>query len=132
MIRHKARWLLAALLWLALLPTPVQSQSAALTSAYDRSKELYDQGRYEEALPFAEQALKLGEQEFRPDHPTTGKSVHILALLYRDQGRYAQAEPLYKRALAIVEKALGPEHPDVAANLHNLAGLYRRQVISPL
>jgi tetratricopeptide (TPR) repeat protein len=115
------------MLCLVAWPAPVQSQSAAFTDAFNRYSELYDQGRYQEALPFAEQALKLGEQEFGPDHPHTASFLINLAELYQAQGRYAEAEPLYKRALAIREKALGPEHPQVAENLNNLADLYRVQ-----
>ena len=52
------------MLWLALGSAPVHSQSDALMDAYNRSSELYAQGNYEEALPFAKKALKLGEDEF--------------------------------------------------------------------
>ena len=81
------------------------------------------QGRYQEALPFAEEALRLGNQEFGPDHPTTAALLNNLAELYRAQGKYAEAEPLYQRALRIYEKALGPDHPDVATSLKNYATL---------
>ncbi len=126
MIRHKARWLLAALLWLALWPAPVQSQSAALMDANNQFSDLYAQGRYQEALPFAEKAIRLGKQEFGPDHPTTATLLNNLAALYHAQGKYAQAEPLYQRSLAIREKALGPEHLNVATILENYAALLRQ------
>ena len=64
------------------------------------------------AIPFAENAVRLGEQEFGPNHPNTALLLNKLAELYRARGRYAEAEPLYHRSLSIVEKALGPEHPD--------------------
>ncbi len=93
--RHKTRWLLAALLWLALWPAPVHSQSAALIDAHKQFSELYAQGRYQEAFPFAEEALRLGEEEFGPTDPTTATLLNTLAELYRAQGRYGYAEPLY-------------------------------------
>ncbi len=101
MIRHKPRWLLAALLWVALWPALVQCKSAALMDAYNQFDELDDQGRYQEAIPFAEEALRLGEEEFGPNDPTTTNLLSNLAVLYKAQGRYAEAEPLYQRALAI-------------------------------
>ena len=70
---------------------------------------MYAQGRYQEALPFAEEALRLGEEEFGPNDPTTATLLNSLAVLNRAQGRYAEAEPLYQRSLAISEKGLGPE-----------------------
>ena len=93
--------------------------------AYNKFNELYAQGRYEEALPFAEQALKLSEQEFGLDHPNTALILNNLAELYSAQGKYAEAERLHNRSLAILEKTLGPEHPDFAVNLDNLARLYQ-------
>ncbi|MCH7923260.1 MAG: tetratricopeptide repeat protein [Nitrospinae bacterium] len=89
--------------------------------------ELYQKGKYREAMPVAKEALKLAEQTFGPDNPYVATSLTNLAELYRIQGQYAQAEPLHKRALAIREKALGPDHPLVATSLNNLADLYRAQ-----
>ena len=85
------------------------------------------EGRYREAIPFAEKALRIGEREFGPDHLNTAIFLNNLAEIYRAQGRYAEAEPFYARSLAIWEKALGPEHLDVATSLNNLAALYRVQ-----
>ena len=93
--------------------------------AYNQFSELHAQGLYQEALPFAEEALRLGEEEFGPDDPTTATLINDLAALYYSRGRYAEAEPLFQRSLAIREKALGPKHPDVAQSLNNLAELYR-------
>ena len=100
-------------------------QSPALLEAYNRYNTLYQQGRYSDALPYATEALRLGEEELGPDHPTTATLLNNLALLYKTQGKYAEAEPLYRRSLAIREKALGPEHPSVATSLENYAALLR-------
>ncbi len=102
-------------------------QSPALLEAYNRYDTYYQQGRYAEALPYATEALRLGEEEFGPDHPTTAIFLNNLAALYRDQGNYTEAEPLYRRSLAIKEKALGPEHPSLAPTLKGLADINRAQ-----
>ena len=88
---------------------------------------LYQAGRYGEAIPLAEEALAIYEQALGPDHLGTATSLNNLALLYRSQGRYGEAEPLYLRALEIREQALGPDHPDTATSLNNLALLYESQ-----
>ncbi len=57
MITHKAGWLLVGLLCLALWPGKSHGQSSELLDAFNRQSELYEQGRYQEALPFAENIL---------------------------------------------------------------------------
>jgi CHAT domain-containing protein/Tfp pilus assembly protein PilF len=89
--------------------------------------QLYNRGRYSEAMPLAQRALAIQEKALGPNHPSVANLLSNLAFLYINQGRYAEAEPLYKRSLAIREKALGSDHPDVAASLGNLAQLYKDQ-----
>jgi tetratricopeptide (TPR) repeat protein len=66
--------------------------------------ELYKQGKYNEAIPLAEQALAIRKQQLGDNHPLTATSLNNLAYLYQSQGRYNEAEPLYKQALAIIKK----------------------------
>jgi CHAT domain-containing protein len=87
--------------------------------------ELYQQGRYQEAIPFAQRSLAIREKAAGPEHPGTAQSLNNLAEIYLATGAYTQAEGLYQRALAIHEKALGPNHPNTALSLNNLAALYR-------
>ncbi len=105
-----------------------RDQDLALANQLNQQvTELYQAGRYGEAIPLAAEALAITEQALGPDHPYTAASLNNLALLYRSQGRYPEAEPLYQRALAIREQALGPDHPDTAQSLNNLAVLYESQ-----
>ena len=59
------RWLAAtfAILWLWPGAAIGQSPSPELLDVYKRYHNLFAQGRYEEAMPLAEQAWKLGRQE---------------------------------------------------------------------
>ena len=66
MITHKTTWLLAGLLWLALWPGAARGQSPELQEAYDSFEALYAKDYYEEALPFAKKALRLGRSMWRP------------------------------------------------------------------
>jgi tetratricopeptide (TPR) repeat protein len=86
--------------------------------------ELYQAGRYPEALSLAQRALEIDEKALGPEHPDTAVSLNNLAGLYDASGAFEKALPLYQRALKIREKALGPEHPDTATSLNNLAALY--------
>ncbi len=87
--------------------------------------DLYQAGKYQEAILIARQLLEVLERTNGPEHPDTASSLNNLALLYKETGDYAKAEPLFRRALAISEKALGPQHPLTATSLNNLAELYR-------
>ncbi len=117
-----------AVLVLTFLPASLaHTQSRKADELNRRVEELYQAGRYAEAVPLLQQTLAIYEKALGPDHPDVATAVNYLAALYSNQGRYAEAEPLIKRALAIFEKVLGPDHPDVAAALNNLAQLYDNQ-----
>ena len=77
MVMHESTWLLAGPLWLALWPGAARGQSAELQEAYDLFELLYDKDYYEEAHPYAKQALRLGNQEFGPDHPITATAMDM-------------------------------------------------------
>lgn len=87
--------------------------------------DLYQQGRYEEAIPRAERALAIREKVLGPKHDDTASSLNNLAELYEAMGAYDKAEPLLQRALAIRERLRGPDHLDTALLLKNLAEFYR-------
>ena len=87
-------------------------------------KRLFQEGRYQEALVMAKEALSLKEKVLGPEHLDVAGSLNKLACLYYSMGEYDDTLPLLKRSLAIHEKFLDPEHPDVAESLKNLALLY--------
>ncbi len=106
--------------------------------------QLYQAGRYAEAVEIAKRSLALAENQTHPDARVLGQCLNNLGLLYRTQGRYAEAEPLLKRSLATFEKGPGPDYLDVSGAptfekgpgpdhldssgaLSNLAELYREQ-----
>ena len=121
MVKTTTRFLLASLLCLlSLWPGAAHAQSPELLDALEQSDELYVEGRYQEALPFAEKALRLVEREFGPDHPNTATFLSNLAEVLQVQGQYAEAEPLCERALEIWAKAPRPEHPNAATGLDKL------------
>jgi tetratricopeptide (TPR) repeat protein len=89
--------------------------------------ELYNAGKYADAIPLAQRLLAIREKAFGGDHPDLASPLNNPAALYSAQGRYADAEPLVKRSLAIREKALGSDSLTLAPTLTNLAWLYYHQ-----
>jgi CHAT domain-containing protein/tetratricopeptide (TPR) repeat protein len=92
---------------------------------YERQRELQGAGKYDEALPLIERALRIRETRLGSEHPEVATALYSLARLYHTKGEYAKAEPFYQRALITREKALGPDHPEVASSLNAIASLYR-------
>ena len=87
---------------------------------------LINAGKYQEALPAAQEALRVAEATFGPQDPKTAKSLENLALVLDGLKQTAQAEQLYRRALDINLKALGPVHLEVARNLQYLGTMYQK------
>ncbi len=127
---------LVAVQALLLLPVVEAAGASAPASVFQSSEleevirlgqqaiKLYDEGRYNEAIPFGERAVELCEKKLGAEHPAVASMLNNLALFYGAKGEFARVESLYQRALAIYEKARGPEHPHTAAAINNLALFY--------
>jgi tetratricopeptide (TPR) repeat protein len=98
--------------------------------------QLYQAGRYGEAIPIAEEALRIRRDLLPENHPDVAQSLHNLAETYRNQGRYREAEPLFQEALRIRRAVFGDSHVAVASVLSNFGLLYidqgRHQEAEPL
>jgi tetratricopeptide (TPR) repeat protein len=96
--------------------TPTVGQVISQVSPQDKLAEaerlnqqviqLYQQGKYNEAILLAEQALAIRKQQLGDNHPSTATSLNNLAGLYESQGRYSEAEPLYKQVLSYQETTI--------------------------
>lgn len=86
---------------------------------------LWRAGENKDALPLAERAVSIRENELGIEHSETGLAVFTLANIYSDLDEFERSESLYLRALAIREKALGKDHISIASILNNLGVLYK-------
>ena len=92
-----ARRLAAALGLLILASHTALGQSPELLEAHNQAQALAQQGRYADAIPYAENAYELGLVEFGPDHKSAATLIDLLAQLHRDLGDYPKAELLTGR-----------------------------------
>jgi tetratricopeptide (TPR) repeat protein len=76
----------------------------------------------QEAERLMEEALALGEKEFR-SVPPVATAMNNLAQLLKATDRLDRAKSLMHQALAIDEASFGPAHPSIARDLSNLANL---------
>jgi tetratricopeptide (TPR) repeat protein len=91
---------------------------------FQQAAQLYQEGRFAEAIKPASCARDLARQRFGEDHPEYATGLDNLATLYQAMGDHASALPLYRQALEIYRVTLGEDHPNYAASLNNLAVLY--------
>ncbi|MGO9108623.1 MAG: protein kinase domain-containing protein, partial [Thermoguttaceae bacterium] len=89
--------------------------------------QLYTAGRWREALPLAQKALRIRQQILGLEHKDTAQSLYNLGAQYHALGEYAKAEPLVRQASEIQKKVLGEDHADYADSLNRLASLYQAQ-----
>jgi len=92
-----------------------------------QANRLWQQDKFDEALPPAERSLAIREKELPADHPDVGASLFTLANIWSDKNDPGKAEKLYLRALEIREKAMGPDHISVSPILNNLGTFYKQQ-----
>ena len=84
---------------------------------------LFNEGKFDEALPVAKRALKISEKAFGSNHPIVADIRTNLAELYVEKRQYDEAEANYKRILSIYEKAFGADDRLVGKTLDRLAFL---------
>lgn len=111
-------------LTLAHLTSPTISQNNDLAEADKLSREiirLYDEAKYEEAIPLAKRALKIREKLLPPNARLLADTYNNLALLYIASLRFGDAESPLKSSLAIYEKDATANALIIGRTLDNLA-----------
>lgn len=101
-----------------------RAQSEDSIALVKRTFELYQAGKYSEAVPVAQRYADMVKRQYGIDAPEYAIALNNLAELYRVQGRHRETEPLIKLALAIAEKAHGSDHPNVGAYVNTLSMVY--------
>lgn len=90
----------------------------------DNGRDLFLQGKLEEAEKLFLSALQEAKEGFGGRDPHVAAAYNNLAELYRVKKAFCKAEPLYLEAVKILEESFGPEDIRVGAALHNLGQFY--------
>ncbi|HEX8290707.1 MAG TPA: tetratricopeptide repeat protein, partial [Pyrinomonadaceae bacterium] len=101
-----------------------QGEAAEADRLNAEAVRLYREGKYDEALPFAERVLELREKALGGDDIRVAYALANLGNIHARKGNYKGAEPLFTRALAVAEKRAAAG-TDFSADLHTQLGLMR-------
>lgn len=93
----------------------------------DSGRNLFVQGKLEEAEKLFLSALEEAKEGFGEKDPHVASAYNNLAELYRVKKVFDKAEPLYLEAVKILEESFGQEDIRVGASLHNLGQFYLMQ-----
>jgi CHAT domain-containing protein/Tfp pilus assembly protein PilF len=103
------------------LATPASAQESRWKELDTQIEELQKQGKTNESVPLAQEAVRIAEATFGPQHANTATALQKLGAAYTALGNYPEGERLLNRALAIREKVFGPEAAlPVAESLNSL------------
>ena len=105
------------------LPATAEDDPKALEA---RIEELFQQQRFDEAIPLAERLFRLRQKTLGAEHQDTVESMGDLGVLLLETGDLVRAEPLLRLNLTLMEKVRGEQHPETANSLQNLAYLEQR------
>jgi tetratricopeptide (TPR) repeat protein len=111
---------LLTVIMVASLSLATVAQEELYNRLNSRLATLYKQGKTEEAIKVAEEALQVAIKTYGEQHPYVSASLNNIALLYINEGKYEKAEALYERSLQIAEALLGKDHPQLAGILENM------------
>lgn len=106
-------------------PTEKELRLEEARKLHNQSYLLWRAGKYAEAIPVAERALAIREQELGAEDLDVAVSLVNLALVVNESGDYEKGASLLERALKIREKKLGLDHIELAVLLGNLGETYR-------
>jgi len=105
----------------------MENDPIVVNTTWPQAIMLMDLGRHLEAQPLLEDALRLFEQQFGPDHPVVAGLCGALGRCYSETLRLGEARQYSQRALDIIQNTLGTEHPNLVWPLTNLADISHRQ-----
>lgn len=85
---------------------------------------LFGEQKYDEAIPLAQQVLKIRESHLDADDERVAAAIINLATIYDRKRKYEEAEHLFERVLGLCEKKFGPDDARVAGVLDRLTVVY--------
>jgi len=103
--------------------SPELKEAATLT---DSVVKLFNEQKFDEAVPLAKRALEIRERLLAPGDPRISTSLSYLADVYIARRSYGDARKFLLRLIENQEKRFGPDNIELAPTLDRVAFLHRR------
>jgi tetratricopeptide (TPR) repeat protein len=113
-----------AMLFLTTVVTADPAKALTYADVNTQAIELFQQGKYAEAVEREGQAIKMAEEKLSADDEKLTNMLLNLARMHEAQKSYADAVPIYQRIISIQEKNIGAESLEVAGTWESLGSLY--------
>ncbi len=84
------------------------------------------QGKYEEAVGFYENSIKIKQKILPPTHSDLATSYNNIGNVYNNMDEYSKALSYYEKALEIYQKTLPANHPRLATSYNNIGLVYSK------
>jgi tetratricopeptide (TPR) repeat protein len=98
-----------------------KSRVPSIPPVIQRSRNLFDEHKYDEAIALLQPVIAEIEKAGGPEDTRLVKHFDLLAQIYEAMGRHADAEPLWRRSLLMRSKGLGADHQEVIGSGDKLA-----------
>jgi len=121
------KWFIGLMIGLIaiLAQATIQEEQLELAKTYnEQAIQYYQQGEFGQALPLAEEALKIRYEILGEENPDTLESLNNLAMFYQAIGRLSDALPLLEKGYRLRKEVLGKKHPATLLSLNNLGYIY--------
>jgi TonB family protein len=106
-------------------PVPAAAVSdAERTQVNKQFRELFDQKRYAEALPFAERVVAMTEEQYGKDNRAVVNPLTNLGTVHYRMKDYPAAEKEYQRSVEILEATAGSTDRQLLRPLHGLGAAH--------
>lgn len=110
-------WMLSFLVSGSVLLPAARGQEELWDELNLEAAELYEAGKYDDALRAAQSALAVVESSLGKTHPRVAVSLNNIALIHYAQGRFAESEKACRRSLLVRLRSPDPNGVDVDAAL---------------
>ena len=118
---YSFKTLIILLLFIFLNINSVFSQSAELRESLKNTKTFYKEGKLNEAVSSALNAIKFSKKDFGNEHYYTATLIENLGIIQYELLLYEDAEKSFIEVLDIRKKTLNQDHTDIAESLNYIA-----------